>query len=196
MLGFRPVTALVSALAVLVSVACSPSSTPRQPEAGVGREVTLFLIGDLRGTIEPCGCTTDPLGDLARTAQVIADARAAGRAVVVLDAGSMLYSAPTLTPEMEAQELLKADLLVDAYGDRLAVAAVGLGAHDLAKGAAAVRPARQAANVPADAGVPLEAPRLMDVGACRSGCSAWSRRRRSRRPGSRRAIRWRRRPRR
>src|SRR5688572_269606 len=116
MLGFRPLAAqrtlvTTALLASLVPhAACSPSSGARPREAATPRELTLFLLGDLRGTIEPCGCTTDPLGDMARTARVIADARAAGRAVAVLDAGSLLYSATELTPAIATQERLKSDL--------------------------------------------------------------------------------------
>src|ERR1700759_5562832 len=52
---------------------------------------TIFALAEVRGQIGPCGCTSDPLGDIARTTQLIADAEKAGP-VFVVDAGSLLYS--------------------------------------------------------------------------------------------------------
>src|ERR1051326_7284835 len=43
---------------------------------------TLFALAEMRGQIGPCGCTSDPLGDISRTAKVITDARAAGPVLV------------------------------------------------------------------------------------------------------------------
>lgn len=129
---------------------------------------TLFALAELRGQIEPCGCTSDPLGDLARTAELVATARTRGP-VVVVDAGSTLYSQPTVADQARPQEELKADLIASLYRDRLAVAAIGLGPNDLAGGPGKVRLPRQVANLPASAGVPLEAPRVLDVGGAKVG---------------------------
>lgn len=155
---------------IALSVACSGSKgngkkvdPPKKPNS-----FKLFITTELRGTIEPCGCTSDPLGDLARTAQLIATARAAG-AVLVVDSGSMLFSEPKLSEHKRPQELLKADLLVNAFANDLKVAAVGLGPYDLADGPAAVRPARQAANIPADAGVAIEPPTIVEVAGIKVG---------------------------
>jgi len=125
---------------------------------------TLFALAEVRGQIEPCGCTTDPLGDLARTAQLVTAARARGPAVVV-DAGSLLYTQAPLPEHLRDQEELKADLLAKVYKEELQVAALGLGPLDLANGPHAVRLPRQAANVRDGAGGPeLEAPKLVKVG--------------------------------
>lgn len=158
---------LVCALAGGACVACS-GKTRKTTGPAAGTTVTLFALGELRGQIEPCGCTTDPLGDLARTAQLVADARAKGP-VVVVDSGSLLYPRATVDPVVRAQEDLKADLLARVYKDELQVAAVGLGPNDLSIGPAGVRLARQAANVPAAAGVPLAAPAVIDAGGERIG---------------------------
>jgi len=130
--------------------------------------VTVFALAELRGQVEPCGCTTEPLGDLARTAQLVAEARARGP-VVVLDAGSLLYARTTVDPEARPQEDLKADLLAAVYKDELQVAAVGLGPTDLATGVEHVRLPRQVVNLPETAGVLLAAPTLVTVGGDRLG---------------------------
>src|SRR5690606_16917013 len=101
-------------LAVLAAVvACSASSSKRQRPAE--QSFTMFVTADLRGTIEPCGCTSDPLGDIARTAELIATARAAGQPVLVVDGGSLLYSETVIPEYLAAQEALKADLVHDIY---------------------------------------------------------------------------------
>ena len=52
---------------------------------------TIFALAELRGQIGPCGCTSDPLGDISRTVEIIDKARSQGP-VLVVDAGSTLYS--------------------------------------------------------------------------------------------------------
>src|SRR5690606_28370798 len=98
------------------SGACSKSVVQdAQPRpAPLRPAVRLLALAEVRGQIGPCGCTTDPLGDLARTAQMISDARAAGP-VLVVDAGSLLYSKEGVSGPHEAQEELKAELLARTY---------------------------------------------------------------------------------
>jgi hypothetical protein len=130
--------------------------------------VSVFALAEVRGQIEPCGCTTDPLGDLARTAQLVAEARTRGP-VVVVDAGSLLYARATIDPMAKPQEDLKADLLARVYEDELQVAAVGLGPTDLAAGPEQLRLPRQVANLPASAGVRWRHPTVISVGAEKIG---------------------------
>jgi hypothetical protein len=128
---------------------------------------TLFALAEVRGQIGPCGCTSDPLGDIARTAQLIADARAQGP-VLVVDAGSLLYSQNPVPPHLVAQEELKADLLTDLYAKQLKVAAIGLGPADLARGPEKMRFAREAVNV-TDPDVLLQRPGVVDGGDAKVG---------------------------
>jgi hypothetical protein len=130
---------------------------------------TLFALAEVRGQLGPCGCTSDPLGDLARTARVIHDARAKGP-VLVVDAGSLLYSKSTFSNAQAIQEEKKAELLVNAYRDNLSVAAIGLGPADLIAGVGSVRPPRQVANLGAAAnGIATEAPKIVEVAGIKVG---------------------------
>ena len=63
---------------------------------------TIFALAEVRGQIGPCGCTSDPLGDIARTTQLVEDARKAGP-VFVVDAGSLLYSQNPVPAHLDAQ---------------------------------------------------------------------------------------------
>lgn len=162
------------ALILPTLLACCSGRTSEHNRKGAGGSgagpttLSLFALAEVRGQIEPCGCTTDPLGDLARTAKLVAEARARGP-VLVVDAGSLLYPREHVDPVARPQEDLKADLIARVYKDELQVAAVGLGPTDLAAGAASVRLPRQVANLPAAAGVAQVAPTTVEVGAERIG---------------------------
>lgn len=158
---------LLGILAALAASACSGRGAQGDtPVADV--RFTLFALGEVRGQIEPCGCTTDPLGDLARTTELVTLARAQGP-VVVVDTGSLLYSQPVVSTQALPQENLKADLIATIYRDQLAVAAVGLGPNDLAAGPDKLRLPRQVANLPATAAIALEPPKVIDVGGATIG---------------------------
>ena len=169
-----PCAGLLAALvaAGAASAACSKSEVKDGSGAqatGPGKPtLTVFALAEVRGQIGPCGCTSDPLGDLSRTAQMIAEARTAGP-VLVVDAGSLLYSKAEIPAAQEAQEELKADLLARTYREELGVGALGLGWADLVKGPAKLRVPRHAVNVAADAGVPLEKPAVAVVGGVKVG---------------------------
>src|SRR5438105_2583045 len=53
--------------------------------------VTLVATAEVRGTPEPCGCNSDPLGDVARVATL-------AKGGLWLDAGSLSYNPDELSP--------------------------------------------------------------------------------------------------
>src|SRR3954454_12111783 len=111
--------------------------------------VTLVATAEVKGTPEPCGCTSDPLGDVARVATL-------AKGGLWVDAGSLLYNREELSAERRPQADATAAALAHIYGR----ARVGLGGEDLAAGAAKVKPARQACNA---RGMTLEAPRVETI---------------------------------
>lgn len=156
-------------LAIVVAAGCSASPTTNHKKSSDEQVFTLFVTTELRGTIEPCGCNSDPLGDIARTAQLVTALRDSGRPVLVVDGGSLLYSETKISEHLAAQEALKSDLVHDIYTNTLRASGVGLGPYDLAAGPGKVRPPRQAANVSAGSGVPLETPKIVEVGKAKVG---------------------------
>lgn len=72
------------------------------PEAAARVELDLFVLGRVRGTIAPCGCTTEPLGGLQYAFGYI-EAQSTPGARLVLEPGSFLYPAPN-TPEWPVDE--------------------------------------------------------------------------------------------
>lgn len=158
-------------VAALAATACCSKSEVKGggPSGGPnGAAFTLIALAEVRGQVGPCGCTSDPLGDLSRTAKLVEATRAAGP-VLVLDAGSLLYSKSPVPDHLAAQEELKADLLVKTYKEKLAIGAIGLGPADLPKGPDKLRMPRQAVNLPPDATYPVEAPRVIEVGGTKVG---------------------------
>lgn len=156
-------------LAIGLGVACSASSNGKKPAEPAARSFTVFVTTELRGQVEPCGCSTNPLGDLARTAEMVLDARASGRPALVVDGGSLLYTSTPVAPHLEAQEQLKAKLLAEVLSAKLDAAGIGLGPLDLGMGPGGVLLARQAANVDPGSGIPLEDPKMVDAGGVRVG---------------------------
>jgi hypothetical protein len=162
-------------ICLVVAVACGGKD--QKPTNGSGADsrppttITLIALAEMRGQIGPCGCTSDPLGDLSRTAKLVEDARAAGPTLVV-DAGSLLYTKSPVPPHLAAQEEMKADLLASTYKDVLGVAAVGLGPADLGAGPGKTRLPRLAVNAKPEgavAGAALEGPHVLDIGGMKVG---------------------------
>ena len=162
----------VAALILIISAACCSKSEVKgggsATEAVPAKPaLTVFALAEVRGQIGPCGCTSDPLGDIARTTHLVDDARGKGP-VLFVDAGSLLYSQSPVPPHLDAQEELKANLLTKIYKDDLKAAAVGLGPADLAKGSAGVRFARVESDV-TDQAMPLAPPKIEQVGDTKVG---------------------------
>ncbi len=118
---------------IMISITCGCIAEAARPPDKV---VLLVATAEVKGTTEPCGCNSDPLGDVARVATL-------AQGGLLLDAGSLLYDKDALSPPMRPQADAKAKRLAAIY----ARAAVGLGTDDLARGAPKVSPARLAANV-------------------------------------------------
>jgi Cytochrome c554 and c-prime len=165
----------VGLLAALGAAACcsksevkSTGKAPPDDPAPARPTFTVFATAEVRGQIGPCGCTSDPLGDISRTVQLVAQARAAGP-VLFVDAGSLLYSRVPIPPHLEAQEELKANLLAETYQQALKVDALGLGPADLPRGPKAfdhLRLPRLVSNIPE---LPAAAPRLIEIGGAKAG---------------------------
>lgn len=129
------------------------------------RRATIFYTGGVHGTLEPCGCTSDPLGDVARMTGVVRRARKEGP-VLVVDGGNLTYAAGEIPARRRDAAHLKAAFLA-AELPRLPFGGAALGESDLAGGPQRVAPPRLAANL---TGQPFVAPsRLEEVGGIKIG---------------------------
>src|SRR5579863_1259693 len=97
-------TPLLAATLALV-VTCAGTSPAAQGPGPVGeRRLTVFYTGDVHGTLEPCGCTSDPLGDVARYAALV---RVSARSTptLLVDGGGLSFPESASAKEKAANEL-------------------------------------------------------------------------------------------
>ena len=137
---------------------------PRSGQAADERVLTILAVSEVRGTPEPCGCQSDPLGDVARVVTLLKDAQRRGGALLV-DAGGLRYGNEPLPPARQPQAEAKADFLEKAWHDVGAL--VALGDEDMPNGPERVAVARRlASNVN---GAAVRAPEVVEVGGVRVG---------------------------
>ena len=130
--------ASVLALVVLTLVAAScPRKSEAPPPADKPAQVALLLSADVRGYLEPCGCSEFMLGGLDRAAAQVEQARRELGAAAHLNGGDSLFSAAASDEAHAQQDLLKARAVAQAFAsmDTLAEA---IYPRDLATGPAAL----------------------------------------------------------
>lgn len=112
--------------------------TTPDPLALPPADLRLLIITDLDGYLEPCGCTSRPLGGIDRMAARIAALRAEGVPTLLVTAGDLLFHGPPPGADVERaaeQETMRAEAMRDILG-RLDVAAAAPGALDFSFGTA------------------------------------------------------------
>jgi len=129
------------------------------------RRAVIFYTAQTQGTLEPCGCTSDPLGDIARVTALM---RGTARAGVTLwvDAGNLTYPAGEIPSRKQEAADLVATFLTREIA-RLPFGGSALGETDLARGVAKVQPKRLAANL--DTLAFVEPSRISPVGGIKIG---------------------------
>ncbi len=146
-----------AAFAIFVLAAGSVAAAP-----AAERRLTIIYTAEVHGALEPCGCTSDPLGDVSRFAEVVRAAKKESGAVLMIDAGGLLYpEGGASARERPANDARAAFLATEL--ERLGLRAAGIADTDLAGGAAAVRPTRLASNFAASTAI--RAPSVETVGA-------------------------------
>jgi hypothetical protein len=145
---FLPVRAFgLQTLGVLALLAACRNGD-RVEAAGVAafrpsRVAELYFSTEVGGYMEPCGCTTEPLGGVQRLASVIA-AGHGERALV--DAGNLFF--PSKFDEIEReQHILKARVLARVYR-QLGAVAINVAASDLGNGSEFLKELQREGAVP------------------------------------------------
>ncbi len=153
---------LVVALAAGTSGAsCGDDERPTTP-ARVERPpptLRLVVLTDIKGYLEPCGCTSRPLGGIDRTAAKVKALRDEGRPMLVVVAGDLFFDGVDHgVAGAETQDLWKAETLVDVLG-RVGVDAATPGSLDFSHGVPTFRALAGRAEFPLlAAGLDLAAP--------------------------------------
>lgn len=127
--------------------------------------ITIVHTNDLLGELEPCGCRTNPLGGMARKANLLK--RSEDKEIIQLDAGDLLFQTDQIPEALKKQSLLQAKYLLKAMDQTHHDAAVP-GEKDFALGLAAFQKLAKgtkvkfiAANLKAKSGKKLFEPHLL-----------------------------------
>lgn len=111
----------------------TPPPTPALPAP----ELRLIALTDLDGYLEPCGCTSRPLGGIDRLAAQVAALRAEGPPTLLVVAGNVFFHGAPHGADVDRardQELMRSETLREIL-DRLEVTAAAPGPLDLSYGA-------------------------------------------------------------
>lgn len=128
----------------IFALLASPTATQASPAGPSERRATVFYSAETHGTLEPCGCTSNPLGDISRVTALVRRAAAKGAALFV-DGGNLSYPSRELAARKQEGADLVASFLAREFV-RLPLGGVGLGAADVVRGASLIQPKRLAAN--------------------------------------------------
>ncbi len=134
-------------LAVLGLMLCLGCSRGRRPAAEVEPTVRLAVVTDLKGYLEPCGCTSNPLGGIDRLAAQIQALREKEAPLLVVAAGDAFYDAAPLEPARVDQANRNAKTLAEILSS-LEVTAVLPGRRDRAQPPDALAVVREASDFP------------------------------------------------
>jgi hypothetical protein len=93
----------------------------------------IYIVSDLAGAIEPCGCTRDQLGGIDHFGAWVKSARPQTSAELVVSAGPVFFMDPTLEPDKAEQDRQKAHAIARILRE-LDWAAFAPGANDWADG--------------------------------------------------------------
>ncbi len=139
-----PAASLVALGLALATVGCRGEPAAAVHAVAPARSLDLFFTTSVGGSLEPCGCTSRPLGGLARLATVVA--RAGSRSMLV-DAGDLLLPPDGLDGPARAQHERKARVLARAYR-MLGAAALNVGPRDVALGLGLLKQLQREGAVP------------------------------------------------
>ena len=132
----------LAVLALTLTLSCTRS----QPKSGADTpSFRLAVVTDLKGYLEPCGCTSDPLGGIDRLAAQIGTLREGPAPIVLLLAGDAFFDTAELEPARVDQAKRNATTLVGIL-NRLGVTAVLPGRRDRAQPPEAIESLRKASE--------------------------------------------------
>jgi hypothetical protein len=104
-----------AALGLAACEGCRSNGTPPQPpvvaaDAGTPT-LRLYVVSNLAGALEPCGCTKDQLGGVDHLAAFVAQERAKAPASLLVAAGPTFFMDPVLKGDRTEQDKTKAETI-------------------------------------------------------------------------------------
>ncbi len=119
----------------------------RKPTADAEPSFRIAAVTDLKGYLEPCGCTSDPLGGIDRLAAQIKTLRRDDVPLILVLAGDAFFDAAPLEPTRVDQANRNAETLIRIL-NQLGVTAVMPGPRDRQQPAETLASLRKASEFP------------------------------------------------
>ena len=105
--------------AVATLAACESCKTPAVPDAASGAaslpDARLYLISDMAGALEPCGCVKDQLGGTDNFGGLLKSEKAKAPAYATVSAGPLFFMDMELPADRKNQETAKAETIASAF---------------------------------------------------------------------------------
>ncbi|MFI5301120.1 MAG: multiheme c-type cytochrome [Polyangiales bacterium] len=123
-----------------------PSADGAGPTTDVGvASVRVYVVSDLAGALEPCGCQKDMLGGVDRFAALVTRDQAKAKGAIVVSAGPLFFMDSTIKPERLEQETWKAEAIAAGLKST-GLAAFAPGKNDFAAGSMMLEALQNKAN--------------------------------------------------
>lgn len=167
---------LVSLATLCACEGCRPTTTPGGDAAQVetSPQARLYLVSDLAGALEPCGCVKDQLGGMDHFGGLVRADKGKATAYATLSAGPLFFMDTDLAADKKAQEVAKAETIATTL-KTLNLAAFAPSRNGFAAGAETLAKLRDAsgatmvaANLDASALSPAKS-KIIDVGGIKVG---------------------------
>ncbi len=105
-------SALAATIACSAIAACDACRSPRTAETEKPT-LRLYLVSNVAGALEPCGCVKDQLGGLDHVAALMMQGKKAAPDSALVVAGPLFFLDPVVKEERKSQELAKAQTIAD-----------------------------------------------------------------------------------
>lgn len=105
--------AWVAGLVVLMAMGCTSEKGDRQPGGDHTPALRLAVVTDLKGYLEPCGCTSRPLGGIDRMAAKVRSLGESEVPVLLVMGGDLFFDTAELEPARVDQAARNAHTLVN-----------------------------------------------------------------------------------
>lgn len=146
-----PLISLLSAAALGACEGChtQPTVVPKaDADASAGTATArLYLVSDLAGALEPCGCVKDQLGGMDHLGALVTAEKAKAKAAAMVSAGPLFFMDMEIEGERRAQDVAKAETIA-ATLKRLDLVAFAPGRNDWAGGAPVLAKLKEASGAP------------------------------------------------
>ena len=112
---FGMLFSLFSLFALSACEGCRPSTTPGTDAASSDTpRARLYLVSDLAGALEPCGCVKDQLGGMDHFGALVGAEKSKASNFATLSAGPLFFMDMDLSAEKKSQEVSKAETIAES----------------------------------------------------------------------------------